>query len=160
MAQPPLSGSRVAASPPRRHPQAPYHARQRANRSRPEATPDEILAGHTSAARRIAQRLRDLIGEVVPEAVEKAHPGWHAIGYRHPQAGYVCGILPRERSVKLGFEWGAQLRDEDGLLRRGPSGGKQVRYAELADADAIPEDALALLLLEAVSLRSGRAHRT
>jgi hypothetical protein len=122
--------------------------------------PEEILAGHTPEVRRIAQRLRELIRDVVPEAVETAHRGWHAIGYRHPQAGYFCGIFPLERSVKLGFEWGALLRDVDGLLQRGPSVGKQVRYAELADADAIPEDALALLLLEAVGLRSGSARRT
>ena len=82
---------------------------------------------------------------------EAAYPGWHGIGYRHPRAGYFCGIFPQERSVKLGFEWGALLDDEDSLLA---SGGKRVGYVELADADAIPEQGLARLLLEAISLRS------
>ena len=126
--------------------------RARAPRApRAAATSEAILASHTPEVRRIAQRLRDLIKDVVPEAAEAAYPGWHGIGYRHPRAEYFCGIFPRERSVKLAFEWGALLDDQDSLLA---AGGKRVRYVELADPDAIPEQGLAGLLLEAIRLRS------
>ena len=111
------------------------------------------MPSHTPEVRRIVQRLRDLVRDVVPDAAEAAYPGWHGIGYRHPRAGYFCGIFPQERSVKLGFEWGALLDDQDSLLA---PGGKRVRYAEIADAEAIPEQGLSRLLLEAIIFRSGR----
>ena len=51
-----------------------------------------------------------------PEAVEKAYPSWHGIGYRLPESGYFCGICPLADSVKLGFEFGVLLPDPQGLL--------------------------------------------
>jgi hypothetical protein len=86
----------------------------------------------------------------VPEATERAYPGWHGVGYHHPRAGYFCGIFPQAESVKLGFEWGALLADPDGLLG---SGGKQVRYLEVRTPDAVPEEAIVAFLLETIALR-------
>jgi hypothetical protein len=42
----------------------------------------------------IAERLRVLTRETVPEADERAYTGWQAIGYRIPEAGYFAGIFP------------------------------------------------------------------
>ena len=116
-------------------------------------TPEDILAAHAPGVRALAERLRRLVLDVVPDAHERAYPGWRAIGYRHPRAGYFAGIFPEEGAVRLAFEWGALLSDPDGLLQRGPSGGKRVRYAVLPPGDDIPEGPLALLLLEAVEAR-------
>jgi hypothetical protein len=89
---------------------------------------------------------------VLPEAREVAYPGWHAIGFRHPKAGYVCGIFPFEGSVRLVFEWGVLLRDDARLLQ---PGGRQVRFAEFFDPSAaLPEAELERMLLEAVALRA------
>jgi len=93
-------------------------------------TPDEILADHSPSIVDIANRLRSFIKTVMPEARELAYPGWHAIGYRHPKAGYVCGIFPMGNLVRLVFEWGVLLRDETGLLR---PGGRQVKFVEFSD---------------------------
>jgi hypothetical protein len=72
---------------------------RRPARSRPR--PEDILADHSPNVRKLAERLRILIRETVPEASEVAYPGWHAIGYRHPRSGYFCGIFPSAARLKL-----------------------------------------------------------
>ena len=69
-----------------------------------------------------------LVRKTVPKAIKKAYPGWHGIGYRHPEYGYFCGIFPQEESVRLLFEYGALISDPDCLLK---GKGKQVRYVEI-----------------------------
>jgi hypothetical protein len=118
------------------------------------APPEHVRQGSAPGGRALAQRLRTLILQVVPAASERAYPGWHGIGYRHPRAGYFAGIFPLAESVKLGFEWGVLLRDEDALLRSSPAGAKRVRYVELRLGDDVPEGALSVLLMEAIDLRS------
>jgi len=98
---------------------------KRAPTPRPTATPEDILRIHTPEVRAIVEHLRTLVKETVPEAEERVYPGWHAFGYRHPEAGYFCGIFPYDDMVKLYFEHGASLPDPDGLLE---GDGKRTRY--------------------------------
>ena len=70
-------------------------------------TPDELLDDHTPAVRALTQRLRRLVRSVGPEASERVYPGWHGLGFHHPDVGYFCGILPLADSVRLPFEHGA-----------------------------------------------------
>ena len=110
---------------------------------------EDILLDHSPEVRRVVAAFRALITDTLDGLTEKAYPGWHAIGYRHPQAGYICGIFPYETSVQLIFEKGVLLSDPSGVLA---GDTKQVRYLEATDPDQIPEEALRLLLLEAASL--------
>ena len=114
-------------------------------------TPEDVLSDHPPLVRLIAQRLRDLIQATVPEITERAYPGWHGIGFRHPRSGYVCGIFPSEQSVRLVFEHGVQLLDPHQVLR---GDGKQTRHRDLFKENDIPTDLIAQLLLEAVALRA------
>ena len=68
--------------------------------------PESILDDHIMEIRAIAEALRKLVRATLPEAIESGHPTWHSIGYRHPKAGYVCGIFPHKDSVDLVFEFG------------------------------------------------------
>jgi hypothetical protein len=111
-------------------------------------SPEDILAGHLPHVREIAEVLRGLVRQTVPEAEERAYPGWHALGYRHPEAGYFAGIFPREEHVDLLFEYGVGLPDPDGLLQ---GDGSQTRYIRIEDPDEIPLEAAERLLLEALS---------
>lgn len=111
--------------------------------------PEEILAGHTREVRALAERLRRLVLETVPDAVEAAYPVWHGIGYRHPESGYFCGIFPQKNSVKLGFEYGVLLPDPDGLLK---GDGKQVRYLVFKEAKEIRVSAIKKLIRAAIRL--------
>ena len=112
-------------------------------------TAEDILRDHSPEVRQIVGALRKLITDTLDGLTEKAYPGWHAIGLRHPRAGYICGIFPYESTVKLIFEKGVLLSDPQGVLK---GDTKQIRYIEVSDVDQIPEDALRLLLLEAASL--------
>lgn len=117
-------------------------------------TPDAILTAHTPHVRALAERLRALVRDAMPDAREVAYPGWHAIGYRHPTSGYVCGIFPLRDRVRLVFEHGVELPDPLGVLR---GDGTQVRYVEARRRADIQIGALRALLHAAVGLRARRA---
>ena len=117
-------------------------------------TPEYILQNHSAEVQGITQKLRGIIKQAVPDAIEKAYLGWHGIGYSHPKAGYFCCIFPLEDMVKLAFEHGASLPDPDGLLRLPPTTSKQVRYVELYSEDDLREDAIVSLLKAAIMLKA------
>ena len=111
-------------------------------------TPETILIGHSLKVRGLAQQLRRLVREVVPEATEQAYPGWHAIGYRHPKAGYFCGNFPQEQSVRFLFEHGVRLSDPSELL---VGSGKRCRHIEIASSRDIRKIPIMRLLLAAIN---------
>lgn len=122
--------------------------------ARPEAeiTPEHILLGHSPRVQALAARLRVLVRAAAPEAAEKAYPGWHGIGYRHPQCGYFCGIFPQEKSVRLLFEHGILLPDPDGLLE---GSGTQTRHVDIRRQKDIRARPIKRLIAAALALRRG-----
>lgn len=96
------------------------------------------------AIRDVVEDLRQLIRATVPDAAERAYPGWHSINYRHPSSGYFCGIFPRDDLIDLVFEFGILLPDRDGLLQ---GNGKQVRSVRFTKAIEIRPEPLRTLLL-------------
>jgi len=104
--------------------------------------------------RAIAEELRKLIRAFMPEAIESGHPTWHSIGYRHPKAGYVCGIFPHKDSVDLVFEFGILFSDPYKVLQ---GDGKQTRYIPVTNIEEINATAIKQLIDEALSLPISRA---
>lgn len=119
----------------------------------PEITVEDLLADHTPAIREAAERLREIVRKTVPQATETAHGFWHSINYRHPDAGYFCGIFPRADAVLLVFEFGVLLPDPEGILE---GKGKQVRQLRVERGKDIPVLPVRTLLREAVGLPGGR----
>ncbi len=111
-------------------------------------SPDDILRDHSPTVQATANALRALIIDTVPEMTERAYPGWHGIGFRHPRAGYVCGVFPQAATVRLLFEHGYELSDPEGVLT---GGGSQTRYLDVATSADIPIDPVRALLLQAVA---------
>ncbi len=111
---------------------------------------DRFLADRHPEARELALWLRDLVLEAEPDLAERVYPGWDGIGYRHPDAGYVCGIFPRDDGVRLLFEHGARLDDPGGLLE---GEGSQTRHAVVRAPDPHLAKQLARLVHEAVAQR-------
>jgi hypothetical protein len=72
-----------------------------------------------------------LAGE--PDLTERVYRGWDGIGFRHPDAGYVGAIYPREGEVRLLFEHGVRLRDDEGLLEGAGSQTRFIRVRERND---------------------------
>ncbi len=116
-------------------------------------SPEELLASYSPVVRVVVQSLRELVQRAVPEATERAYPGWRAIGYRHPVAGYFCGIFPYEDRVDLAFEWGAYLPDPDKILEPGAGRLKQVRYIRFYEKENLDRQKLEKLLKIAVAFR-------
>ena len=85
-----------------------------------------------------------------PDLSERVYRGWQGIGFRHPEAGYVCGIFPRGARVELLFEHGASLVDPDGLLG---GTGTQTRTLTVARPDAATERVISRLVQQAVAQR-------
>lgn len=112
-------------------------------RAAPAATPEDILAPLPDEVRTLAQQLRRLMRELVPEAEERANRGWNSLSYHDAQSGYFCGIFPRPPAVRLLFEHGAALPDPDRLLT---GDARQVRWIDLRPGDAIPHQGIARLV--------------
>jgi hypothetical protein len=110
-------------------------------------TPEQLLARYPAGVQALAERLRTLVRSTLGEPEERVYAGWQALGYHDAQAGYVCGIFPRQRDVRLLFEHGAFLPDPDGLFT---GGGAQTRYLVLRPAEQIPEAAIRAMIERAV----------
>jgi hypothetical protein len=119
---------------------------------RQELSPEEILRQADHAAATITRRLQPVIRGAVPELAEAGYGGWRCIAYRHPRAGYVCGIFPQEQTVKLYFEHGVRLADPIGILE---GKGRQTRYLKFASSAEVDEKAVvvAMLVRDAVALK-------
>jgi hypothetical protein len=115
--------------------------------------PEKLLQKYPEPVRQLAESLRALIQQIDPELTERAYSGWQGIGYRHPRAGYLCAVFLFPDMVKLGFEYGALLRDEESRLSSGPSQGTRVRYLEVRTPADIDKAAIQAFVLESISLR-------
>ncbi|MBM3940937.1 MAG: hypothetical protein FJ318_08660 [SAR202 cluster bacterium] len=120
------------------------------------ATVADILAPFAGPVVALAEALRASIRRAVPEAVERPYPGWKAIGYAHPAAGYFAAIFPGGDRCTVVLEYGSLLADPSGLFG---TVAKQPRCARYVGYDGIGQvaerqDALTDLLLSAVALQT------
>lgn len=118
------------------------------------ATVESILASHSLPVRGMVERLRVIIRETVPDALESAHAVWHSLSYKHPESGYFCGIFPQADRVTVAFEFGVLLPDPEGVLE---GAGRQVRYLRWRDEGDLRVEAFRQLLIEAINLPPQRA---
>ncbi len=117
--------------------------------------PDLFLAGYPPDIRDIADRLRAVVREAVPEAIERVRTGWRLIGYDVPvgrRSRYFAFVAPEPEHVHLGFEYGVWMTDPDGMLRGAHLDLKKVRYVTYEPGDPIPTDALVRFTIEAAEL--------
>jgi hypothetical protein len=123
-------------------------------------TPEQFLAAFPPQIRALADQLRQLIKQTIPNIAEAVYPGWKLIGYREldgKRSRYFCFVAPFADRVTLGFEYGMLIADAAGLLE---GDGKQVRYVTLrTQADLRPSELRALIaeaaMVAASRVRSG-----
>jgi len=129
----------------------------------PEAIrPELFLAAYAPDIREIAERLRGVVREAVPEAIERVRSGWRLIGYDFPvgrRTRYFAFVAPELEHVHLGFEYGVWMADPDGLLRGAHLELRKVRFVTFEAGDAIPTDALVRYTSEAADLAAMRLTR-
>jgi hypothetical protein len=118
--------------------------------------PEALLDQYPAPMRDIAERLRTIVRATFPDAIERARPGWHLIGYDLPvgrRTAYFAYVAPEYEHVHLGFEHGWAMRDPHRLLL-GAGITKQVRWLTFRPGDDIDPKRCAELLREAAAVAS------
>jgi len=116
-----------------------------------DAEIEGFLAGCAPPIGATAGLLIATLRRLRPDLVPQVRLGWGSVNFRHPGAGFVCAVFPMADHVSLVFEHGRQLDNASGLLQ---GNGKQVRFIPFPPGAEIPEQALGLLLAEAIALRA------
>jgi len=117
--------------------------------------PEVFLSGYAAEMRDIAEQLRDVVHEAVPDAIERVRTGWRLIGYDIAvgrRTRYFAWVWPEPEHVHLGFQYGIWMTDPDGILRGAHLKLKKVRYVTYRPGDAIPTEALMRFTSEAAAL--------
>ena len=123
--------------------------------SREPVPPELFLSGFSPEIRHIAEDLRRIVHEAVPEAVERVRTGWRLIGYDVPvgrRTRYFAFVAPEPTHVHLGFEYGVWMTDPDLLLRGAHLDLKKVRFVTYELGDVIPAAVLVRYTREAADL--------
>ncbi len=113
--------------------------------------PEALLERYPEPMRRIAEELRSIVRETLPDAVERVRAGWLLIGYDVPVGGrrtaFCCFVTPESKHVHLGFKHGVFMRDDEGVLA-GRGVTREARWLTFREGDPIPRERLEGLLLE------------
>ncbi len=115
---------------------------------------EELIDITQDAMRPVAERLREIILGIHPEACEVVRLGDRAatygVGPKKMSEGYAY-ILPHSKWVNLGFYKGIDLDDPAGLLE---GTGAKMRHVKIRSIDDADRPAVRALLVAAVRERS------
>jgi hypothetical protein len=107
---------------------------------------EDSLARSSAHARGLAYQLRQLVADVMPEVVEVPWPKMRMASYGvgpKKKTEHFCYISAQKDDVNLGFYYGAELPDPEGLLR---GNGKLLRHVKIRESKDIGSRALRHLL--------------
>ncbi|MEE9376025.1 MAG: DUF1801 domain-containing protein [Rhizobiaceae bacterium] len=94
-----------------------------------------VFGRRSKLVKEIADDLRALIIGLHPETVEVPRKGEKAVSFgfgEKKMSEAYCYILPQTGYVNLGFYWGAEIDDPNGLLE---GTGKKLRHVKIRDAN-------------------------
>lgn len=122
------------------------------SRSPGETIPvDALLADFSPGHAAVVDRLRRVVLDAVPEAIERVRPGWRLIGYDLPvrrRGVFFAWIWPEPEHVHLGFPRGVLMDDPAGVLH-GTGITKGARWLTYEVGDEVDEAVAMTLVLEA-----------
>lgn len=107
---------------------------------------DETISGSSDEVEQIARQLRDLIIAIYPEVVEVPWPNQKIIGYGvgpKKMSEHFCYIGAHSKHVNLGFYYGADLPDPEGLLE---GTGKKLRHIKVKEVGMVAQPALSEMI--------------
>lgn len=107
--------------------------------------PELLLEGYPPGIRASAERLRAVVREAVPDAIERVRIGWRLIGYDVPigkRTRYFAMVWPEPEHVHLGFEYGAWMDDPAHILLGAHLRLRKVRFVRFEPGEPIPESTL------------------
>lgn len=114
-----------------------------------EASFDEVVEGASPEVRAIAESLRRLIADVMPGVTEVVWGAQKIAGYGvgpKKMSEHFCYIGVQRGHANLGFVYGAELDDPDGLLE---GAGKLLRHVKVRTVDDVGRAGLRRLLQRA-----------
>jgi len=117
--------------------------------------PELFLEGYAADVRETANRLRTVVKEAVPDAIERVRPGWALIGYDLPirrHGVYFAWVWPEREHVHLGWQHGIFMDDPDRLLQGAHLKLKKVRYVTVDPGDDFPAAAFVELTRHAAEI--------
>ncbi len=97
--------------------------------------PEDILEPFSPEIVALVDELRGMVRKTDPEFVEAGYPGWKAVAFRHPVAGYVRGAFPFDDRVRFLLEHGIQLDDAAAILQ---GATRQTRHVDLRPGQPLP----------------------
>jgi len=98
---------------------------------------DDCVSDSSDHVKEIAKRLRNLIIDVYPDVVEVPWPKQRIIGYGigpKKMSEHFCYVGAYSEYVNLGFYYGAELSDPEGLLE---GTGKKFRHIKVYETEAV-----------------------
>lgn len=106
---------------------------------------ETFLADYKPEVRDLALKVREVVRSVLPEAHESVHTGYKTIiyGTGPRMSDEICYIAPLNSSVNLGFNYGTQLPDPNGLLK---GTGKLLRHIKFEAPEEVTTPGLLELL--------------
>jgi hypothetical protein len=115
--------------------------------------PEAFLASLPPPLAEIAQRLRRIVHETLPDVEERVRPGWGLIGYdlvTGRRSVYFAWIWPEpaDLHVHLGFVHGVLMDDPEGVLQ-GQGTTVNARWLTYQPGDRIDDRRVPVLLREA-----------
>jgi hypothetical protein len=114
--------------------------------------PEALLADFPPSHIAIAERLRAMLKDAVPEAMERVRSGWRLIGYDLPRrrgTAFFAWIWPQPEHVHLGFPLGIAMSDPDAVME-GAGITKQARWLTFDSLDEVDGTLVRRLVDEAV----------
>ncbi len=113
--------------------------------------PEALLADYSPAHGVIATRLRRIVLDAVPDAMERVRSGWRLIGYDIPirkRTAMFAWVWLEPEHVHLGFPRGVDMEDPDGVMH-GRGITKLARWLTYEPGDEVDEAIATELVLEA-----------
>jgi hypothetical protein len=118
---------------------------------------EAFLDSYPEPIRVAAERLRRLVRQVEPDAIERVRHGWRIIGYDVPvgrRTRYFAWIGPEAKHVHIGFEHGVLIADPTRRLQGAHLRLKKVRYLTFTSPDQIDEPEVLAFIRDAIRINS------
>jgi len=118
---------------------------------------EAFLEPYPPPIREAAQRLRRLVFQVEPGAIERVRVGWRIIGYDlrvGRRTRYFAWIGPEPKHIHIGFQHGVLLADPEHRLRGAHLRLKSVRYLTFTSPDQIDDREILAFIREAVRINT------
>ncbi len=114
---------------------------------------EEVIDDSNPEVQAIARHLRQLIIEIFPEVIEVPWPKQGIAGYGvgpKKMSEHFCYVGTQSNRVNLGFFYGADLTDQEGLLE---GTGKNLRHVKVKSLEQAEQASVRALIQRAIRER-------